>query len=455
MSPHKTKYRLGYLIIVCCILLVSGAIVFRFPNRGSDQNNPLASQRSVAKITLEKEHPNKSQLHSRHLELGIITGRTDKLDREESVIMNDPALKQAWGIEKANALKAWRITQGSEKLVVAVIDTGCDLKHEDLADNYWTNPGEIRDGKDNDGNGFVDDIHGWNFVSNNNDLTDNHGHGTHVAGIIGAIANNGKGLAGVSPKVRLMCLKYYDPKNPSDHLKNTIKAIQYAIKMKAHIINYSGGGIEPSAEEQSIIEAAQNQGILFVAAAGNERSNSDIHKYYPADYGLENIISVTAIDPSNSILPSSNYGTQTVDLAAPGHNILSTLPGSTYGFMTGTSQATAFVSGAAVLVWSRHPHFAYHEVKRYILQTGTMDENLLKKTRTARVLNLLKALTMMDNTLTLTGLSGPSTQPISSDNPFSVDSQNPFKPFIELNIFSKKLQEKSIQSREASQPTNQ
>src|SRR5690606_16720385 len=209
-----------------------------------------------------------------------------------------------------------------------VIDTGIDVAHPDLKANLWVNPGEsgldkngndkATNGLDDDGNGFRDDVHGWNFVANDDDLADNHGHGTHIAGIIGAEGGNGVGISGISPKVSLMTLKYYDPKAPGlNNLMNTVKAIRYATKMGAHIINYSGGGLEPSEEERKAVAEANQKGILVVAAAGNEKSNSDIHAYFPADYPLPNIISITAIDKEKNVLPSSNYGQHSVDLAPP------------------------------------------------------------------------------------------------------------------------------------------
>ena len=356
-----------------------------------------------------------SKIKQRPLVLGEASKKTTVVKEEESVMMNDPAIAQAWGLKKSEAMRAWSVSQGSKDILVAVIDTGADINHEDLKTNIWVNSGETgfdskgRDkstnGVDDDGNGFVDDVHGWNFVSNNNDLSDHHGHGTHIAGIIGAEAGNNKGIAGISPQVSLMVLKYFDPKVPgTDNLKNTVNSIHYAVKMGAKVINYSGGGTEFSQEEHDAIEEARRAGILFVAAAGNERSNSDQHKYFPADYGLSNIISVTAIDPSTEVLPSSNYGTETVDIAAPGQNILSTLPNSAYGYMTGTSQATAFVTGAAVLVMAHHRDFNAEEVKKYILGTGESQSSLIAKTRTSRQLNLYKALTMMDATATASGV---------------------------------------------------
>jgi len=360
------------------------------------------------------EFASKKHRSDRKTELGEAGQKLDKTKDEPVVLMNDPAIAQNWGIGKVSAQKAWALTKGKKEIVVAVIDTGCDVNHEDLKANIWLNPAETgkdaqgrdksNNGADDDGNGFVDDTHGWNFVSSNNDLTDNHGHGSHIAGIIGAEAGNGKGIAGISPDVSIMCLKYFDPKVPStDNLKNTVNAIRYAIQMKANIINYSGGGTEHSKDEKEVIEEARKAGILFVAAAGNERSNSDVHHYYPADYGLSNIISVTAVDPSASVLPSSNYGVNTVDIAAPGQNILSLLPNNSYGYMTGTSQATAFVTGAAVLVMAKKGISDPELIKKYIIATGDVDSKLLTKTANYRKLNLYNALAAEDEGISPTG----------------------------------------------------
>ncbi|MFZ4404945.1 MAG: S8 family peptidase [Pseudobdellovibrionaceae bacterium] len=356
-----------------------------------------------------------SEQKGRPLEKSIITSKKEKTDEEVSALFNDPAINQAWGLKKSDAARAWTVSKGDRKIVVAIIDTGIDENHEDLKANLWMNPGESgkdslgrnkdSNGIDDDGNGYIDDVHGWNFVSNNNKLDDNHGHGSHIAGIIGAEGGNNKGIIGIAPEVSLMILKYYDPKIPgADNLKNTVKAIEYAVKMGASLINYSGGGTEYSKEEFAAVSDAQNKRILFIAAAGNERSNSDQFHYYPADYKLDNIISVTAIDPNTKILSSSNYGVETVDIAAPGQNILSTLPGNAYGYMTGTSQATAFVTGAAVLIMANKKNFDYQEVKKYIISTGDEQTQLATKTRNSRQLNLFKALTILDKNVSVSGL---------------------------------------------------
>lgn len=398
-----------------------------FSTEGEMESGSLASrsQSSTSKIPRDER-----------IEPSKITSKTDKVEDEPSALFNDPAMAQAWGLKKADAARAWSVSKGSRDITVCVIDTGIDVAHEDLHANLWTNPGETgqdKNGKDkasnhidDDGNGYVDDVHGWNFVGNNNDLTDNHGHGTHIAGIIGAEAGNGKGISGISPLVSVMAAKYYDPKVPSaDNLKNTVASIHYCVKMGANIINYSGGGTEYSQEEHDAVQEAERKGILFVAAAGNERSNSDQHHYYPADYKLKNIISVTAIDPKTEVLSSSNYGVDTVDVAAPGQNILSTLPGNTYGFMTGTSQATAFVSGAAVLVMANNRSFKAEDVKKYILSTGDAMTSLAAKTRTSRQLNLYKALTILDTGVSASGVMATNDSTAFPSDPAAAKKLQP------------------------------
>lgn len=389
-------------------------------------------------MTTSPYRSSSSTKKSRELELSKVISTTKEVQDEPSALFNDPAINQAWGLKKSDAARAWSLTKGSREILVAVIDTGIDIKHEDLKENLWFNPGEkgkdsqgrdkASNNIDDDSNGYIDDIHGWNFVSNNNRLDDNHGHGTHIAGIIGASAGNGKGIIGIAPEVSILTLKYFDPKVPgTDNLKNTVASIRYAVQMGANIINYSGGGTEFSQDEHDAIQEAEKKGILFVAAAGNERSNSDTNHYYPADYELSNIISVTAIDQASEVLSSSNYGILTVDIAAPGQNILSSLPGSAYGYMTGTSQATAFVSGAAALVMTHKQAFHADDVKKYIINTGDAFSQLLNKTKTARKLNLFKALTVLDQGVSASGVVAANTsnmKPLFSSDPNFKKEQN-------------------------------
>ena len=241
---------------------------------------------------------------------------------------NDPVWAQQWGSLKIGLPDAWNHLQSSRGVVVAVVDTGVDYNHADLSPNMWQNPGEIASNLlDDDGNGFVDDVKGWNFFSNSNDPMDTYSHGTHVAGIIGAIGNNSIGVAGVNWRANIMPVKFMG--EDGGDVAAEIEAIEYAVGMGAKIINASYGDTTFSQAEYDAIQNAGTNGVLFVAAAGNSSSSNDgSTKSYPASYNLPNVISVAASDSSDSLAFFSNYGAASVHLAAPGVSILSTIPES-------------------------------------------------------------------------------------------------------------------------------
>ncbi len=400
-----------------------------------------------------------SALKSRALELGRQSKKNIK--KGEVGIFADEYLHKQWGLGMIESQKAWskHSSQGPHSVVVAIIDTGIDTRHPDLKNNLWRNPGEsgtdslgrnkATNGIDDDQNGYVDDVHGWNFVRNNNNIADYHGHGTHIAGIIGAEGGNNIGIVGIAPKVRLMVLKYYDPTSSNNsNLQHTINAIRYATLMGAHIINYSAGGKEASRDEKRAIAAARTgrkgKGVLFVAAAGNESSNTDHvqHHYYPADYDLDNIVSVTAVDRREKVLSSSNYGKSTVDIAAPGHDIYSTLPGSSYGLLTGTSQGTAYVSGVAAVLLSKFPDLSAQALIEHILHTGDLSPSLVGKTLVQKRLNLYRALSMKSHRMGVNGrvainvprvtFSQSGTQTAENAPAFSPRMQEGLRDFLKL-----------------------
>lgn len=430
-KKHKNTYFALFSILVLSIFIIKSGVL---QSKKSDSTSLLGSK--AFKEARKKEIMSLSSIEEkviRTTELGKAKP-SKKKKSETSVLINDPNMTEKWGLKLTDSSKAWKITQGSKKIVVAVIDTGLDIKHEDITDNLWVNSGEsgldkngknkATNGIDDDKNGYVDDLHGWNFVANDHALVDNHGHGTHISGILGAVGGNGKGISGVSPKVSIMTLKYFDPKSlGTNNLENTVKAIHYAVENGAQIINYSGGGTDFSLKEKEAIIRAQKKGVLFVAAAGNERSNSDQNKYYPADYDLDNIISVTAIDPSKNILPSSNYGKITVDIAAPGKQIYSTLPRGKYGPMTGTSQATAFVSGVAALIMAHNSDYDATKVAKYIKNTGDVVDSLKGKTRYKKKLNSYRALSILDQGVSATGVVAENIQNLPL-NSFSAEKFN-------------------------------
>lgn len=317
------------------------------------------------------------------------------------------SLTQSWG-HKSNygvdAQKAWSLVKNkcaTSGVTVAVIDTGVDSSHPDLKKSLWKNDKELngKPGVDDDGNGFVDDKHGWDFVTRSGKIIDKNNHGTHIAGIIGSKAAKSTGYNGICPGVQIMSLRYFD-RNASgvQNLKNTVRAIEYAVSNGADIINYSGGGAEFSRAEMMALKKAEGKGILVVAAAGNERSNADVNLYFPAAYELNNILSITAINRQGNVLPSSNWGVKKVQIAAPGNSILSTVPGGSYGVMTGTSQATAFVSGIAALMLSMNPDLKVSDLKRRIIDTSVKHKQLVGKTQFASAANAYKAVLAANTT---------------------------------------------------------
>jgi serine protease len=262
-----------------------------------------------------------------------------------AAVPNDPMFSSQWALANnqtgadIRALAAWDINTNASNITVAVIDTGIDYKHSDLAANMWRNSREIpNNGLDDDGNGYIDDVFGYDFANNDSDPMDDHGHGTHVAGIIGAVANNGRGIAGVAWNVRLMAVKFLSS-NGTGTVADAVRAIDYAVQMGARIINASWGGAGYSSILAQAINRAENAGVLFVTAAGNNGTNNDQTPTYPASFPNTNILAVAASDRNDNLATFSNFGPSTVHLAAPGVGILSTLPNDGYASWSGTSMA--------------------------------------------------------------------------------------------------------------------
>jgi subtilisin family serine protease len=297
------------------------------------------------------------------------------------------------------ATSAWDVSTGSSQVLIGVIDTGLDHTHPDLAANAWVNPGEIPgNGIDDDTNGYVDDIRGWDFVNNDNDPMDDHGHGTHVSGTIGAVGNNAIGVVGVCWNVKIMGLKFLNASG-SGSTANAVLAVEYATQMGVRLTSNSWGGGGFSQALFDAIQDADVNGILFVAAAGNNGANADASPHYPSSYNLPNIISVAATDHNDQLASFSNYGATSVDLAAPGVNILSTFPGSTYGSISGTSMATPHVSGAAGLVFGRFPSIGHLDAKGLILNSVDPLPNLAGVVLTGGRLNAFLPIADPDSTL--------------------------------------------------------
>lgn len=304
----------------------------------------------------------------------VLSAQPDFVVQSEA-LPNDPLLGQQWGITNTNpaytinAAAAWDKTTGSGRTIVAVIDTGVDYNHPDLAPNMWRNTAEIvGNGIDDDNNGYIDDIYGYNFVNNNGNPMDLNGHGTHVAGILGAQGNNGIGVTGVNWDVQIMALRFLDASGRGS-TSDALRALNYAVQMGATISNNSWTSPAYDAALEAGIKNAGLAGHIYVAAAGNSGQNSDINKLYPGSYTADNLVTVAGLDSYNRLASWSNRG-QSVEIAAPGTSIYSTLPNGKYGYMSGTSMATPFVTGAMALVRDQNPTWTAQQVIQRVLSTA-------------------------------------------------------------------------------------
>ena len=322
-------------------------------------------------------------------------------------VPNDPQFGQQWHLHNTgqsggrvdadiDAPEAWDVITGSNSLVVAVLDSGMDLTHPDLMPNLWVNPGESGQGKesdglDNDNNGYIDDVNGWNFVTGSPVPMDDNGHGTHTAGTVGAAGGNGIGVSGVCQQVRLMPLKFLSASGSGTN-SDAIEAIRYATAQNVLLTSNSWGGSGFSQAMLDAINEADAAGIGFVAAAGNSGINNDLYPEYPANFEVPNVISVAATDHRDTLVWFSNFGAQTVHLAAAGLQTLSTGMGGVYQFMSGTSMAAPQVSGAAALLKAANPALPFARIKSMLLATTDPQPSLAGKTRTGGRLNAARAL---------------------------------------------------------------
>lgn len=350
----------------------------------------------------------------------------------------DPLYVQTWGLANVgqadpknqvgvagvdiNAERAWEIQTGTREKIIAVIDTGIDWSHPDLAENMWVNEAEQngKAGVDDDNNGVVDDIYGYNAITGTGNAKDDQGHGSHCAGTIGARANNGIGVAGVNWNVRMMAVKFLDA-GGSGSLADAIKAIDYATKMGAHVMSNSWGGGGFSQTLMDAIKRSNEAGAIFIAAAGNEYNNNDSSPTYPSTYQVENVMSVAAIDNRGAKADFSNYGKKTVHLGAPGVNVMSTTGGS-YKSFSGTSMATPHVAGVAALLWANEPNLTAAQVKERLIATVRPLASMKGKTRTGGMVDAYGALT---NTQAPPDANDPSNWATVAMN---FASESPYKP---------------------------
>ncbi len=320
-------------------------------------------------------------------------------------IPNDPFFKKQWSLynstnqdKDVNAVKAWGLHKGSNKIIIAIIDTGIDYLHPDLFSNMWRNPGEIPGNKrDDDRNGFVDDIYGWSFDEGNADPIDRHYHGTHVAGIVGAVGNNNIGITGIMNKVSLMAVKGLGDFG-FGWASNLIAGIYYAVDNGAKVINASWGGTGKLEAMKDAILYAKSKDVIFVAACGNNNRDNDIWPFYPASYEVSNVVSVAATDKNDNLAWFSNWGKNSVDIAAPGVDILSTVLKDNYNTETGTSMAAPHVTGTLGLMISFIPYLTTKEYLKVLYSSVNPMPILKDKCTSGGRLDIYKCLyTMIPN----------------------------------------------------------
>jgi subtilisin family serine protease len=319
---------------------------------------------------------------------------------------NDPMFKEQWALNNEgqnggkakahlDALKAWLKTQGSEEVVVAVLDTGVDYTHQDLISNMWLRPENVPSYVD-DELGAIDDKRGFDADANAGDPMDDNGHGTHCAGVIGAEGNNNLGIAGINWKVQIMPLKFLG-RGGFGSTKDAIEAINYAIDRKkagvnVRVISASWGSTQYSKALEDAIRAAGEQGILFVAAAGNNSTDNDRRPHYPSNYDLPNVISVAALDRNDTLASFSNYGAKTVHIAAPGKDIVSTWLNDGFREASGTSMATPQIAGVAALIVADNPKIKVESLRKKLLGAVDKLDSLAGKVESGGRSNAAKAL---------------------------------------------------------------
>lgn len=379
--------------------------------RNGARNKERLPGTSVRVVTLPENLPVKAAVQRYEETPGVAYAEPDYLLTPAQMTPDDPGYAQMYALNNTgqtggtpdadiDAPAAWQTTTGGPQTVVAVIDSGVDIDHPDLRDNIWRNVDEVPgNGRDDDGNGYVDDVNGWDFFHGDAsvyDAADGDEHGTHVAGTIAAVGDNSTGVTGVSWRAQVMPLKFIGPNGGPTSA--AIKAIDYALAEGVDISNNSWGGGYYSQALRDAISRADAAGHLFVAAAGNGGTDgvgddNDASPNYPASFDNANIVSVAATDASDSLAGFSNFGARTVDLAAPGVGILSTLPGNAYGRYSGTSMATPHVAGTAVLLKTRYPDYDDARLKALLLKGVEPKPALETRTVTGGRLNAVAALT--------------------------------------------------------------
>jgi len=421
-------YRLSFFLLIICnssALIAESSVASAILIRWIDQTAPTeliylpdgtrlnqsivihGENTLVTKVVIDSGEPLTTLLKSIRALPGVIYAEPDYPVRMNQ-IPDDSFIDEQWYLSTVNAFSAWDMSTNCSDVIVAIIDTGIDLDHVDLQTNLWVNPDEVAgNGFDDDGNGLVDDVHGYNAFKNNGNPDDDNGHGSHVSGVIAASSNNSEGIAGICWSAQIMAIKFLD-RFGGGSVSDAVKGIQYAIDNKPlntpMIINNSWVIGQFSQTLEDVLKQAEDEGIFVTAAAGNTGIDNDEVMVFPTYFRklFDNIVSVANVDQQDDLYigtkGSSNYGVTSVDIAAPGTDIYSTFKGDSYKALTGTSMATPIVTGSAALVLQQRPDRSAEHLKASLLANTRTVEGLKGKLVVPGVLDIQQLIENIDDT---------------------------------------------------------
>ena len=405
-TAQKARWRDGELLVRFKPNVPAQDIDALLQTNGAQPIGQLRGQSGIERLHLPTGSDPETVATSLRSSLKVDFAEPNYLITADQTTPDDPRFSEQWALKNAgnsggqfgsdiNASQAWELTTGSKRTVIAVLDSGIDFTHPDLRNNEWNNSLEQKNNHDDDSNGFTDDLHGWDFVINSEEITDKQGHGTAVAGIIAAQGNNATGTTGVMWQASLMSLRILDSTGTGD-VAHAVEAINYAVNNGAQIINCSWGTHDGSLSLLEAINQASNRGVLVVTSAGNQEHDIEKSPRYPASFDLDNLISVASTDGADLLTSFSNWGLTHVSIAAPGTDILTTKMGGDYQTISGTSASTAFVTGVAALVKTLRPWLGADRTREMILRGARPVSSLSDKVVSKGVVSAIGALGTLD-----------------------------------------------------------
>jgi len=415
-TRQRARWREGELLVSFRQDAVASDVDSWLQAIGARRSGRLRGRSGLERIRLETGLDPEAAAAMLRSNASIKFAEPNYLINADQIAPNDPRFSEQWAIRNPgssgrqlssdiNATQAWGMSRGSQETVIAILDSGIDFTHPDLMDNQWLNSLEQPTPRDHDHNGYPADLHGWDFLTNSNTITDESGHGTAIAGIIAARGNNSTGITGVMWQASLMSLRVLDSTGTGD-ISRAVEALDYATANGAQVINCSWGTAETSQALREALERAAARGVVVVASAGNESRELEeaARPHYPASFALPNVIAVAATDQEDQLGAFSNWGMPSVTIGAPGVQILTTAPAGEYQVVSGTSFAGAFVAGVAGLIKSERPWLGVERTRELMVGGARWVRGLAQKVRAQGVVSAWGALQAVQRLATDEGL---------------------------------------------------